>query len=455
MPQLTEARDSSHALRHRARRHVPRLRAARPRRASPRKLSELQGDDPLILTLARGHYCPKEHQQHLELAAFYPKIAVALHPGRHDRDRRAPHAAGVPRVGRRASGRSSPTRSGSSSRTSTSRSTPTPSNDPMIPHTLVLKPGLVVHSIYNGYWFWGRPSVDDLWHDLRARHARDPPRLGPQHAGAARGLGRRRLLALPRLGHGGRTRCLRACERRPRAGALRADRRRDRRQRRHRARDRPARPRRGRGRHPHGAESRAPGAGRRASSARGTAAFDANDSDALARFFDELPAPIDHVLVTGRRPVLRAARRDGLRRRRAGHRRALVVALAGRARTPPAGCGPEARCCSSAAPAAAARRRPRAHLGDHGRAAGAHREPRARARARSASTWSRPASSTRRCRRRSSATSSTQRRDQLRATLPIGRVVGPDDVAALAVHLMTNTALTGATYDVDGGQQLL
>ncbi len=42
-----------------------------------RKLSELQGEDPLILTLARGHYCPKEHQQHLELAAFYPKIAVA------------------------------------------------------------------------------------------------------------------------------------------------------------------------------------------------------------------------------------------------------------------------------------------------------------------------------------------------------------------------------------------
>ena len=41
-----------------------------------RKLSELQGDDPLILTLARGHYCPKEHQQHLELAAFYPKISV-------------------------------------------------------------------------------------------------------------------------------------------------------------------------------------------------------------------------------------------------------------------------------------------------------------------------------------------------------------------------------------------
>ena len=47
-----------------------------------------------------------------------------------------------------------------------------------------------------------------------------------------------------------------------------------------------------------------------------------------------------------------------------------------------------------------------------------------------------------------------ERREQLRATLPIARVVGPDDVAALAVHLMANTALTGATYDIDGGQQL-
>ena len=48
-----------------------------------------------------------------------------------------------------------------------------------------------------------------------------------------------------------------------------------------------------------------------------------------------------------------------------------------------------------------------------------------------------------------------QRREQLRATLPIRRVVGPADVAALAVHVMTNTALTGATFDIDGGQQLL
>jgi peroxiredoxin len=48
-----------------------------------RKLSELQGDDPLILTLSRGHYRPKEHQQHLELAAFYQDLR-GLHADRHD-----------------------------------------------------------------------------------------------------------------------------------------------------------------------------------------------------------------------------------------------------------------------------------------------------------------------------------------------------------------------------------
>jgi hypothetical protein len=45
----------------------------------------------------------------------------------------------------------------------------------MIPHTLVLRPGLVIHSIYNGYWFWGRPSIVDLWHDLRAASSQVRP----------------------------------------------------------------------------------------------------------------------------------------------------------------------------------------------------------------------------------------------------------------------------------------
>jgi NAD(P)-dependent dehydrogenase (short-subunit alcohol dehydrogenase family) len=48
-----------------------------------------------------------------------------------------------------------------------------------------------------------------------------------------------------------------------------------------------------------------------------------------------------------------------------------------------------------------------------------------------------------------------ERREQLRETLPIGRVVGPADVAELAVHLMVNGAITGATFDIDGGQQLV
>jgi hypothetical protein len=43
-----------------------------------------------------------------------------------------------------------------------------PEHNPMIPHTLVLKPGMVIYSIYNGYWFWGRPSLHELWQDLRS-----------------------------------------------------------------------------------------------------------------------------------------------------------------------------------------------------------------------------------------------------------------------------------------------
>ena len=132
-----------------------------------RRLSELQGEDPLILTLARGHYCPKEHQQHLQLAAFYPQIGVAYtqiatiatddHPT--IQEFRASVGAQWPFL-------SDPERTVQQDldiQEYTDRE-----HDPMIPHTLVLKPGLVIHSIYNGYWFWGRPSVEDLRQDLRA-----------------------------------------------------------------------------------------------------------------------------------------------------------------------------------------------------------------------------------------------------------------------------------------------
>jgi peroxiredoxin len=132
----------------------------------PRRLSELQGDDPLILTLARGHYCPKEHQQHLALAGFYPKIAVAytrivtIATDDHHtlQEFRASVGAQWPFL-------SDPGRI--VQQDLDIQEYTDPDNNPMIPHTLVLKPGLVIHSIYNGYWFWGRPSLDDLWRDLR------------------------------------------------------------------------------------------------------------------------------------------------------------------------------------------------------------------------------------------------------------------------------------------------
>jgi peroxiredoxin len=132
-----------------------------------RRLSEIQGRDPMILTLARGHFCPKEHQQHLALAAFYPKIAVSytqiatiatddhhtIQEFRASVGAQWPFLADPGRIVQQDLDIQEYT---------------DPENNPMIPHTLVLKPGLVVHTIYNGYWFWGRPSVDDLWLDLRS-----------------------------------------------------------------------------------------------------------------------------------------------------------------------------------------------------------------------------------------------------------------------------------------------
>jgi len=129
----------------------------------------MQGDQPMILTLARGHYCPKEHQQHLELARFESKVAVAYtkivtistddhHTSQEFRDSVGAHWPFL----------SDPART--VQQDLDIQEYTDPEHNPMIPHTLVLKPGLVVHSIYNGYWFWGRPSVDDLWHDLRAAY---------------------------------------------------------------------------------------------------------------------------------------------------------------------------------------------------------------------------------------------------------------------------------------------
>lgn len=131
-----------------------------------RRLSELQGNDPMILILSRGHFCPKDHQQHLELAAFYPKIAVAytqivtistdsLYETNEFRSSVGAQWTFLSDSGRKVQ------------KDLDIQEYTDPYHNPMIPHTLVLAPGLVIHKIYNGYWFWGRPSTEDLWHDLR------------------------------------------------------------------------------------------------------------------------------------------------------------------------------------------------------------------------------------------------------------------------------------------------
>jgi NAD(P)-dependent dehydrogenase (short-subunit alcohol dehydrogenase family) len=185
-----------------------------------------------------------------------------------------------------------------------------------------------------------------------------------------------------------------------------------------------------------------------------TAAFDAIDFDRLGRFFDELPRPIDHVLVTGPGPYyaplaefdLARARRDveahlflpmEVARNAAGKVRpggtllfmsgtggratavgfALISALTGALPALTRNLALELAPIRVNLIAAGFVDTPLSAslLGDHLDA----------------------------------------RREELRTTLPVRRVIGPADIAALAVHLMTNTAVTGATYDIDGGQQLV
>jgi NAD(P)-dependent dehydrogenase (short-subunit alcohol dehydrogenase family) len=190
--------------------------------------------------------------------------------------------------------------------------------------------------------------------------------------------------------------------------------------------------------------------------ARSTAAFDATDPAALKRFFEDLPDPIDHVMVTGPGPRygpgLLERDSDQVRLELSDHVvLPLEVARNAAGKMRPGGTlifmgGTGGRRISrelgivSAATAAlppftAALALELAPVRVNLIAAGFVDTPL------SASYFS--------------AEGLEARREELRATLPIGRVVGPADVAALAVHLMTNTAVTGATYDIDGGQQFV
>ena len=114
-----------------------------------RRLSELQGEDPLILVLSRGHYCPKDQQQHLQLAAFQSQLAVAytnivtistdnIVQTREFRASVGANWTFLSDAGRKVQ------------KDLDIKEYTYPFHDPMVPYTLVLKPGLVIHSIYNG-----------------------------------------------------------------------------------------------------------------------------------------------------------------------------------------------------------------------------------------------------------------------------------------------------------------
>lgn len=188
--------------------------------------------------------------------------------------------------------------------------------------------------------------------------------------------------------------------------------------------------------------------------AAGTAAVDATDWDQLDRFFDDLPAPIDHLLVTaggssyGRIEELDLddVRRDvdahlwltlhvARRARSAVRPHGAVLFMSGTgARRPAVGIS-VAALFTAGLPALIAKL--------------ALELAPVRVNLIAAGFVDTPLSA------EILGDDLERHREELRRTLPIGRVVGPADVAALAVHLMTNTALTGATYDVDGGQQIV
>jgi peroxiredoxin len=135
--------------------------------ATRRKLSELQGPDPLILVLSRGGYCPKDRRQaeglvqlHRELEVAYCRlVTISTDNIAQTNEYRAALDAHWPFLSD--AGRMVQKDLDIAEYTD-------PVHNPMIPHTLVLEPGLMIYKIYNGYWFWGRPTVEDLRQDLRA-----------------------------------------------------------------------------------------------------------------------------------------------------------------------------------------------------------------------------------------------------------------------------------------------
>lgn len=132
-----------------------------------RKLSELQGGDPMIVVLGRGGFCPKDRRQaeglvqlHREMEVGYCRlVTITTDNITQTNEYRSGVGAHWPFL--------------SDSRRIVQKDLDIaeytdPAHNPMIPHVIVLEPGLRIHKIYNGYWFFGRPTVEELRQDLRA-----------------------------------------------------------------------------------------------------------------------------------------------------------------------------------------------------------------------------------------------------------------------------------------------
>lgn len=139
-----------------------------------RRLSELQGIDPMILVLSRGHFCPKDRRQLQHYVLFYPELKVEytrlVTISTDNLIRTNEFRDGL---GAQWTFLSDPRRK--VQKDLDIQEYTDPHNDPMIPHTLVLESGLKIFKIYNGYWFWGRPSPEDLRRDLRELYLKIRP----------------------------------------------------------------------------------------------------------------------------------------------------------------------------------------------------------------------------------------------------------------------------------------
>lgn len=132
-----------------------------------RKLSELQQHDPTIVVLSRGPYCPKDRRQHEGLVQLHRELEVGYcrlvtistanlietNEFRTGVGAHWPFLSDPKRIVQQDLDIAEYT---------------DPHHNPMIPHTIVLEPGLVIYKIYMGYWFFGRPTTEELRQDLRA-----------------------------------------------------------------------------------------------------------------------------------------------------------------------------------------------------------------------------------------------------------------------------------------------